>query len=130
MSPTRRKEGQIITGMHRVQIKIEQDIGKSAGATHPLNHGKLMSVIPVGTVIAHSKLCHVPVARGSHHWCQSPGDSSSILPLECTLVLIPGDFNRVPVIMIDTTVKVVVNVIEARDPIYEGIIATAGCFST
>ena len=88
-----------------------------------------MAVIFVRAVIAHSKLGLIPVTRGSHQWCQGPSDSSTILPCEGTLVLIPNDFNAVPVIVLPRCMEIMVNLKETRNTIDKFICAevvTAG----
>ena len=76
-----------------------------------------MPVILVRAVIAHCKLGLIPVTRGSHQWCQGPSDSGTVLPCEGTLVLIPNDFNAVPIIVLPRSMEVMVNLKETRNTI-------------
>ena len=88
-----------------------------------------MPVISVRAVIAHCKLGLIPVTRGSHQWCQGPSDSGTVLPCEGTLVLIPNDFNAVPIIVLPRSMEVVVNFKETRNTIHKFVCAemvTAG----
>ena len=78
-----------------------------------------MPIISVRAVIAHYKLGFIPITRGSHQWCQGPGDSSTILPCEGTLGLIPDDFNSVPVVVSLIAMEIKVNLVEARDAIHK-----------
>ena len=78
-----------------------------------------MPVILVRAVIAHCKLGLIPVTRGSHQWCQGPSDSGTVLPCEGTLVLIPNDFNAVPIIVLPRCMEVMVDLKEARNAINE-----------
>ena len=75
-----------------------------------------MSVISVRAVVAHCKLCLIPVARGSHQRCQGPGDSSTILPGEGALCLIPYDLDVVPIVVL-ARVEIVVNLVESSNAI-------------
>ena len=76
-----------------------------------------MAIVFVRTVIAHCKLGLIPVTRGSHQWCQGPSDSGTVLPCEGTLVLIPNDFNAVPIIMVPRCMEVMVDLKETRNTI-------------
>ena len=81
-----------------------------------------MPVISVRTIIAHCKLCFIPVTRGSHQRCQGPSDSSTILPCEGALCLIPYDFDGVPIVVL-ARVEIVVNLVESSNAIDEFISA-------
>ena len=81
-----------------------------------------MPVISVRAVIAHCKLCLIPVTRGSHQRCQGPGDSSTILPGEGALCLIPYDLYVVPIIVL-ARVEIMVNLIKSSNAIDEFLCA-------
>ena len=78
-----------------------------------------MPIISVRAVIAHYKLGFIPITRGSHQWCQGPGDSSTVLPCEGTFGLIPDDFNIIPVVVLLIAVEMDVNLVEARYAIHK-----------
>ena len=82
-----------------------------------------MAVISVRAIVAHCKLCFVPVTRGSHQWCQRPSDSSTILPCEGAFGLIPYDLDRVPLVLLLIAVEVTVNLVESRNTVDEGLCA-------
>ena len=75
-----------------------------------------MPIISVRAIVAHCKLCFIPVPRRSHERCQGPGDSSTILPCEGAFCLIPYDFDGVPIIVL-ARVETVVNLIESSNAI-------------